>query len=88
MAGTEDLEKLAETCLATAKTIKEYLSSNGLPQMSFDQNGPAFFPQANTEVQNARAQLRVAARALYDLASGPDEVVSWHAFTSVMNHNG
>jgi len=79
----EDLEKLAEICLAGARTIKQYLASNGLPQMSFDQNGPPFFPDANGEVQYARLNLRAAAKRLYDLASGPDEVVTQHPYSCV-----
>lgn len=80
----EDLERLAEACLSTAKQIKEYLASNGHPQMSFDQNGPAFFPQdAPLEIQLARLNLRSAARRLYDVVSGPDEVLSYNTYNIV-----
>jgi hypothetical protein len=80
----EDLERLAEACLSTAKQIKEYLQSNGHPQMSFDQNGPPFFPQdAPLEIQLARLDLRAAARRLYDVVSGPDEVLAYNAYNIV-----
>lgn len=82
--AAEDLEKLAETCLATAKTIKQYLNDNGLPQMSFDQNGPPFFPAtAPPEVQFARLNLRAAAQQLADLAAGPDEFPARHLYNCV-----
>ncbi len=84
----EDLEALAETCLQTAKQIKEYLASNKLPQMTFDQNGPSFFPPtAPPEIQGARLDLRAAARRLYDLASGPDDILTWHAYNCVSRPN-
>ena len=79
----EDLEKLAEICLSTAKQIKEYLSSNKQPQPTFDQNGPSSFPAATPEIQQVRLDLRTAAKRLYDLASGPDDIVTWHVYQIV-----
>lgn len=76
LVDTEDLEQLAETCLATAKTIKQYLSSHGLPPMSFDQNGPTKFPPANGEIQFARLTLQEAAQRLVDLVSGPEDAIT------------
>jgi hypothetical protein len=76
LVETEDLEQLAETCLATARKIKQYLSSNGLPPMSFDQNGPTNFPPANPEIQFARLTLQEAAQRLVDLTSGPGDVLT------------
>ncbi|KIY03592.1 uncharacterized protein Z520_00283 [Fonsecaea multimorphosa CBS 102226] len=77
----EDLEKLAETCLATARQIKEYLSAKNHPLPSFDENGPSSFPPGATpEFQQTRLELRTAAKRLYDLASGPDDVVTWHLY--------
>ena len=77
LVETEDLEQLAETCLAAAKTIKQYLASNDLPQMSFDQNGPPVFPDANKEVQFARLTLMEAAQRLVDLTAGPEEIAAY-----------
>lgn len=81
----EDLERLAELCLSTAKQIKEHLASTGHPQMTFDQNGPQFFPQDSSpmEIQLARLNLRAAAKRLYDLVSGPDEVIVWNTYDVV-----
>ncbi|KIW83888.1 hypothetical protein Z517_03134 [Fonsecaea pedrosoi CBS 271.37] len=75
-----DLEKLAETCLAAAKQIKQYLADNNHPQPSFDENGPSSFPPATPDFQQTRLELRTAARRLYDLASGPDDIVTWHLY--------
>ncbi|KIW97629.1 uncharacterized protein Z519_01213 [Cladophialophora bantiana CBS 173.52] len=76
----EDLGKLAETCLSTARRIKQYLSASNHPQPSFDENGPSSFPAATPEIQQTRLELRTAARRLYDLASGPDDIVTWHLY--------
>ena len=82
-AVTEDLVELAEICTTNAKLIKDYLSNNGHPQMSFKENGPAKFPQVSLDVEAARAQLRTAARRLYDLASGPEDILCWAQHSSV-----
>jgi hypothetical protein len=74
LAATEDLEQLAETCLATAKVIKEHLASNGHPQMSFDENGPSTFPDVPPNIQYARLTLREAAQRLDQLCAGPDDI--------------
>ncbi|KAL2444816.1 hypothetical protein ABEF95_017277 [Exophiala dermatitidis] len=76
----EDLVALAETCLATATQIKEYLAANNHPAMTFGPEGPAFFPAATPDIQHARLDLRAAAMRLYQLASGPDEILTWHAY--------
>lgn len=85
----EDLERLAELCLSTAKQIKQHLATTGQPQMTFDQNGPPFFPQATSplEIQLARLDLRAAAKRLYDLVSGPDEVVAYNTYNIVSPMN-
>ncbi|EXJ57196.1 hypothetical protein A1O7_07543 [Cladophialophora yegresii CBS 114405] len=83
----EDLEKLAETCLATAKQIKEHLAANKQPQPTFDQTGPSAFPATTPEIQQARLGLRTAARRLYDLASGPEDIVTWHLYQSCHDLN-
>ena len=83
MADTTDLEELAETCLATAITIKSYLAANGHPPMSFDQDAPSYFPPANDEIQQARTKLCLASKAMYDLMSGPEEIVGWYPLMAV-----
>jgi hypothetical protein len=74
LAATEDLEQLAETCLATAKVIKEHLAANGHPPMSFDENGPPTFPTVPPNIQYARLTLREAAQRLDKLCAGPDDI--------------
>lgn len=74
LAQTEDLEQLAETCLATAKVIKDHLAANGHRPMSFDENGPATFPEVPPNIQYARLTLREAAQRLDQLCAGPDDI--------------
>jgi hypothetical protein len=83
LVNTEDLEQLAETCLATAKTIKQYLASNGLPQMTFDQNGPSKFPAAPQDVSFARLTLLEAAQRLLDLTAGPEDLIAFRPYFQV-----
>jgi hypothetical protein len=83
MATVFDLEELGRACLATATTIKNYLASNGLPQLSFGQNASPTFPIATPEIQMARMQLRSATKTLYDLVTGPDEIVEFDVFSKV-----
>lgn len=84
LTNTEDLEELAETCLATAKAIKEHLAANGKPQMTFDQNGPPRFPEdAPPNIQYARLTLREAATKLSDLVRGPEEFLGFYPYEIV-----
>ena len=80
LGATEDLEQLAETCLATAKVIKDHLSKNGHPQMSFDENGPPTFPEVPPNIQYARLTLRESAQRLLDLVAGPEENVGFYSY--------
>jgi hypothetical protein len=84
LTKTEDLEQLAETCLATAKAIKEHLAASGKPQMTFDQNGPPSFPDDTPpNIQYARLTLREAAQRLADLVTGPEESVGFYPYQVV-----
>lgn len=80
LTATEDLEQLAETCLTTAKVIKDHLAANGHPQMSFDENGPSTFPHVPPNIQYARLMLREAAQKLNDLCAGPEENVGFYSY--------
>lgn len=80
LTATEDLEQLAETCLTTAKVIKDHLAANGHPQMSFDENGPSTFPEVPPNIQYARLMLREAAQKLSDLCAGPEESVGHYSY--------
>lgn len=84
LGNTEDLEQLAETCLATARAIKEHLAANGKPQMSFDENGPPKFPDdVPPNIQFARLTLREAAQKLADLAAGPEDLLGFTTYQIV-----
>ena len=87
-AQTEDLEQLAETCLTTAKVIKDYLAANGHRPMSFDENGPPKFPEVPPNIQFARLTLREAAQRLDQLCAGPDDIgfYSYNIVRSVSSH--
>lgn len=82
-AMTEDLVELAEICLSNAKIIKDYFSSNGLPHMSFKEDGPPKFPPTTAEIEHARDQLRTASKLIHDLASGPEEILCWTQYANV-----
>jgi hypothetical protein len=79
----EDLVNLAEACLENARQIKEFLASKDQPQPTFDQNGPVSYSAATPDFQEARLELRTAAKRLYELASGPEDVLGWHLYQCV-----
>lgn len=84
LSDTEDLEQLAEACLATAKAIKDHLASVGKPQPTFDQNGPSKFPDdVPPNIQYARLTLRESAQKLVDLATGPEESLGFYPYQIV-----
>ena len=85
LVDTEDLEKLAETCLETARNIKQYLASNGHPQPSFDQNGPEAFPPMPEQLLMAQLKLREASLRLHDLACPPDVPVTNYPYYVLMD---
>lgn len=80
---TTDLETLAESCLQSAKTIKAFIDSKGNGRLAFDPNALSTFPKSDAETQHARSNLRNAARAMYDLTTGPEESLMESSLTSV-----
>jgi hypothetical protein len=69
------LEELSWTITKNASIVSQYLGSNGLPQPSFNSDGPETVlpgdsPQA---IQQARQKLIAASLELYQLAVGPSE---------------
>ncbi|KAI9838008.1 MAG: hypothetical protein M1819_006162 [Sarea resinae] len=76
-SSSSPLLDLAAEVSTAAKTISEYLTSQNLPQPSFDADGPATFPvpPSNTEIQRARLALIEASHALHDLAVGPTDSI-------------
>ena len=80
---TIDLEALAELCLQSAKTIKEFLTTNGSSKLAFDSQALPSFPKGDEMTQRARNDLRNAAKTLYDLVTGPQECLMESSLTSV-----
>ncbi|KAI5857804.1 O-methyltransferase-domain-containing protein [Tricharina praecox] len=73
--------QLATDILAHAKTIHQHLESNGIPQPGFDRDSPLHFP-SDAEIQGSRMALIEAAKAIYDLAVGPTNGITWSSLTS------
>ena len=81
--ATTDLEALAELCLQSAKQIKGFLATNGSSKLAFDVQALPSFPKGDEMTQRARNDLRIAAKTLYDLVTGPQEVLMESSLTSV-----
>lgn len=73
------LTQLAKSILASAQLLEEFLSSNNLPQPSFDASGPKNFPAGadNAEIHAARHALLDATRKLRDLVTYPTDTLRW-----------
>lgn len=80
---TTDLETLAEVCLQSAKTIKEFVASNSSKRLAFDSQALLLFPQCDETTERARNDLRNAAKTMYDLATGPQECLMESCLISV-----
>jgi hypothetical protein len=80
MATSNDLlQKLASDISASVEVLRKHIAENGLPQPSFDSNGPPEFPiiAEDAEATKARATLIDATKMLHDLALGPAETIRW-----------
>lgn len=73
------LPSLAESCVETAKTVQAFLDDQG----SSDPTSLASFPKGDEALEKARAKLRNDAKALYDLATGPHEILMENSLLSV-----
>jgi hypothetical protein len=80
---TTDLVLLAESCLRAAKIIKAFLATNSGGRLAFDVNALPKFPQCDEATESARDTLRNAAKAIYDLATGPDQCLMESSLLSV-----
>ncbi|KAK1725307.1 hypothetical protein CaCOL14_010753 [Colletotrichum acutatum] len=71
------LLELAEATLASAKRLDEGLAAEGLPQPSFAADGPVYVVTKTTskEVQDARTAVAEAAFQLFQLVTGPSELL-------------
>lgn len=67
----DDLEDLANVILASAKTVKSFLSDNKIPAPSFSADAPSSFPECPQGVREARSQLLDASKKIHQLALGP-----------------
>ncbi|KAG8525583.1 uncharacterized protein KY384_009227 [Bacidia gigantensis] len=82
-ANQPDLEALAQTCLQEAKTIKTHLAANSLGDLGFSPTALPSFPKTDAQTQQARTNLRNAAKTLYDLTTGPQEGLTELSLTSL-----
>ena len=78
-----NLEALAEACLQEAKTLNEIFAVKGYGRLGFDAQALSSFPKDDEKTQHARNNLRNAAKALYDMATGPQECLTESSLTSV-----
>ncbi len=77
------LESLAEVCIQEAKVLNQSFVTNDYGRLGFDSQALPMFPKSNEETQRARNNLRNAAKALYDMATGPQECLMESSLTSV-----
>ncbi|CAD6592867.1 MAG: hypothetical protein ASARMPREDX12_006536 [Alectoria sarmentosa] len=72
------LQGLTARLVESSKVISDCIAQNGLPEMSFDANGPAQFPVPPTlpEAHIARLRLLEAAMLLERLVRGPIEAAN------------
>ena len=76
------LNALASTIAIESKRLAAYIDEHGLPNPSFDVNGPPTFPVPleDVELQKSRMTLMRAAQDLATLALGPVESLRWQAW--------
>lgn len=77
----DDLEDLANVILASAKTIKSFLTDNNIPAPSFSADAPSSFPECPHGVREARSQLLDASKKINQLALGPIDHLSDYSCT-------
>lgn len=78
-----DLETLAEQCLSAARAVKAQLAAQKAEQPTWEQNSAFTWPTLEGDGEAARLQLRCASKALYELSSGPDEIVTSMQYAAV-----
>lgn len=69
--------ELAAVVASHTKQIDDYLAEKGLPQPSFDANGPADL-QLPPQLEQSRAVVLQATQELNDLLQGPRELLFNH----------
>jgi hypothetical protein len=75
--------ELGEIISANTAKVNDFLAESGLPQLTFDVDGPADFPvpSANEDISNARRAVVNATMELHDLMVGPRETLRWLAWS-------
>ncbi|EPS38464.1 hypothetical protein H072_7779 [Dactylellina haptotyla CBS 200.50] len=77
------LSELAAQISANAKIVEDYIESQGLPYPSFASDGPLKFPLPSPttpelqKVHAARNAVQTASKHMYDLSTGPNEMLQW-----------
>jgi hypothetical protein len=71
------IAELAAVVASHTKQIDDHLTANGLPQPSFDTDGPAEL-QLPPQLEQARAVVLQATQELNDLLQGPRELLFNH----------
>jgi hypothetical protein len=83
-SSTPLLSKLAEEISRNTSIIVERLKSAGLPQPSFDADGPSHpIPEADEDLSAARHTLIEASKAVHTLAVGPSETTRLFYFEDI-----
>jgi len=75
MALTTDLEELAKIVSTNSKIDKDFFTASNIPPLSFSKDALPDFPPAPQNVETARRELCEASLQLYDLATGPAELL-------------
>ncbi len=77
------MDKLTAKIAANVTIINNYLKENDLPIPSLERDSPPEFPVPTSErdIHLARLNLIEAAKAMYDLALGPVDMLGWSAMT-------
>lgn len=75
----QSLIKLAKSILENSKIIEDFFSSNNLPPLSFDVNGPKTFPVRieHAEIYDTRNAVIDATKELRDLVIKPKDTLDW-----------
>ncbi|KAI9681694.1 MAG: hypothetical protein M1822_007046 [Bathelium mastoideum] len=74
---SKPVEELAHKIPTSAKVVSDYLTSERLPQPSFEVDAPLQWPQLPSDVFGARSELRDATKKLHDLATGHRNLLTW-----------
>ena len=69
--------QLSEKIRSETEKLDAYITATGLPQPSFDVDGPEDFPKLPRELEKARQEVIFATEELRTLALGPRQSVRW-----------